>query len=59
MHPFFQFVPGLSDGALLAIHLAIRAIPPNERTEPDWSDMKKVVEETLRERSIEFDAVAS
>jgi hypothetical protein len=57
MHPFFQIVPALSDSALQDVHLAIRAIPSNQRTEPDWRDVTKAVEDTLRARSIEFDAV--
>jgi hypothetical protein len=36
MHPFFHIVPALSDSALQDVHLAIRAIPPGQRTEPDW-----------------------
>jgi hypothetical protein len=57
MHPFFQIVPALSDRALLDVHLAIRAIPANQRTEPDWREVTKAVEDTLREHGIEFDAV--
>jgi hypothetical protein len=57
MHPFFHIVPALSDSALQDVHLAIRAIPPNQRTGPDWHDVTKAVEDTLRARSIEFDAV--
>jgi hypothetical protein len=57
MQRFFQIVPALSDRALQDVHLAIRAIPPNQRTEPDWHDVTKVVEDTLRARGIEFDAV--
>jgi hypothetical protein len=57
MQPFFQIIPALSDRALLDVHLAIRAIPPSQRTEPDWRGVTQVVEDTLRERGIEFDAV--
>ena len=57
MHPFFHIVPALSDSALHDVHVAIRAISANQRTEPDWRDVTKAVEDTLRARSIEFDAV--
>jgi hypothetical protein len=57
MHPFFQIVPALSDSALEDVHLAIRAIPPDQRTEPDWCVVTRAVEDTLRARSIEFDTV--
>jgi hypothetical protein len=57
MHPFFHIVPALSDSALLDVHLVIRAIPPNQRTEPDWLEVTKAVDDALRARSIEFDAV--
>jgi hypothetical protein len=58
MHPFFQIVPALSDSALQDVHLAIRAIPSNQRTEGDWREVTKAVEDTLRARSIEFDPVS-
>jgi hypothetical protein len=57
MKAFFQIIPALSDRALLDVHLAIRAIPPNQRIEPDWREVTQVVEDTLRKRAIEFDAV--
>jgi hypothetical protein len=57
MHPFFPIIHALSDSALQDVHLAIRAIPANQRTEPDWREVTKAVEDTLRARSIEFDAV--
>jgi hypothetical protein len=57
MHPVFQIIPALSDRALLDVHLSIRAIPPNQRAGPDWREMTSAVEDTLRERGIEFDAV--
>jgi hypothetical protein len=57
MHPFFQIIPALSDSALHDVHVAIRAIPPNQRTESDWREVTRAVEDTLRARSIEFDAV--
>jgi hypothetical protein len=57
VHPFFQIVPALSDNALQDVHLAIRAIPPNQRTEPDWREVTRAVEDILRGRGIEFDGV--
>jgi hypothetical protein len=57
MHPFFHILPALSDSALQDVHLAIRAIPPNQRTEPDWREVTKTVEHTLGARGIQFDAV--
>jgi hypothetical protein len=57
MHPFFHIVPALLDSALQDVHLAIRAIPANQRAEPDWREVTKAVEDTLRTRSIEYDAV--
>jgi hypothetical protein len=57
MHPFFQIIPALSDSALHDVPVAIRAIPPNQRTESDWREVTRAVEDTLRARSIEFDAV--
>jgi hypothetical protein len=44
MHPFFHIVPALSDSALQDVHLAIRAIPADQRTEPDWREVTTVVE---------------
>jgi hypothetical protein len=57
MHPFFQIIQALPDSALLDVHLAIVAIPPNQRTEPDWREVTRAVDDMLRARSIEFDTV--
>jgi hypothetical protein len=57
MHPFFQIVPALSDSALHDVHVVIRAIPPDQRSEPEWREVTKAVEDALRARGIEFDSV--